>query len=239
MSLLHLETGSACPPLKPGVLRIYSMKFCPWAQKTRLVLAHKNIPFEVCNIHLKKKPEWLFTKNPLGKVPILEMDDKIVYDSAICNEYLDAVYPQNKLLPEDPYERSQLQMLIEQYASTVGLPIIYLLWTAADAEKLKQAQAGLETYEKLLGDGRKFFGGDDLNMLDIRMWPMLEKTDLIKEQRGVDILVANRFPLLRAWKERMLKSPAVTNGGGTDMVNMPNFRRNDGTIVDYDIGVKK
>jgi len=239
MSLLHLETGSACPPLKPGLIRIYSMKFCPWAQKTRLVLAHKNIPFEVCNVHLKKKPEWLFTKNPLGKVPILEKDDKIVYDSAICNEYLDAAYPQNKLLPEDPYERSQLRMLMEQYASTVEGSLIHLVWIGANAEKVTQAQAGLEAFEKLLGNQQRFFGGDNLNMLDITMWPMLEKAEFVKELRGMDFLVANKFPLLCAWRERMFKSLAVTNGGGTDLVNMLHFRRPDGTVIDYDIGVKK
>lgn len=35
--------GSALPPLENGKLRLYSMRFCPFAQRTRLVLAHKNI----------------------------------------------------------------------------------------------------------------------------------------------------------------------------------------------------
>ena len=36
-------SGSVCPPLTPGVLRLYSMRFCPYAQRTRLVLLHKKI----------------------------------------------------------------------------------------------------------------------------------------------------------------------------------------------------
>ena len=44
MSLKHLETGSAYPPLEKGVLRLYSMKYCPYAERARLVLAAKNIP---------------------------------------------------------------------------------------------------------------------------------------------------------------------------------------------------
>ena len=44
MSLLHLGKGSQFPPLKEGVLRIYSMVFCPYALRVRLVLEAKNIP---------------------------------------------------------------------------------------------------------------------------------------------------------------------------------------------------
>lgn len=44
MSLKHLGPGSQLPPLRPGKLRLYSMVFCPFAQRSRLVLAAKNIP---------------------------------------------------------------------------------------------------------------------------------------------------------------------------------------------------
>ena len=44
MSLKHLETGSAFPNHEKGVLRLYSMRFCPYAERPRLVLAAKNIP---------------------------------------------------------------------------------------------------------------------------------------------------------------------------------------------------
>ena len=49
LSHVHLTAfsyllGSTCPEVKPGVLRLYSMRFCPYAQRTRLVLAAKRIP---------------------------------------------------------------------------------------------------------------------------------------------------------------------------------------------------
>jgi glutathione S-transferase len=34
------------------------MRFCPYAERTMLVLLAKGIPFDVVNINLKKKPEW-------------------------------------------------------------------------------------------------------------------------------------------------------------------------------------
>ncbi|MCP6606353.1 glutathione S-transferase N-terminal domain-containing protein, partial [Klebsiella pneumoniae] len=71
MSLTRsLGKGSAPPgPVPEGQIRVYSMRFCPFAQRTLLVLKAKGIRHEVININLKNKPEWFFKKNPIGLVP--------------------------------------------------------------------------------------------------------------------------------------------------------------------------
>ena len=68
------------------------------------------------NVNLKKKPDWFFKKNPLGLVPVLELDDRIVYESDICNEYLDKMYPQKKLIPEDEFQRAKDRMTAARFA---------------------------------------------------------------------------------------------------------------------------
>lgn len=68
------------------------------------------------NIHLSKKPEWFLEKiNPLGKVPAIQKDDKVVYESAVCCDYLDQVYPGNKLTPDDPYQQARDRILVEHF----------------------------------------------------------------------------------------------------------------------------
>ena len=67
---------------------------------------------EVVNIDQKNKPDWFLEKNPLGKVPTLEQDQRIVFDSLICCDYLDEVYPENRLTPSDPYRQAQDKMLL-------------------------------------------------------------------------------------------------------------------------------
>ncbi|XP_026873432.1 glutathione S-transferase omega-1 isoform X2 [Electrophorus electricus] len=65
--------GTCVPgPVPNGQIRIYSMRFCPFAQRTRLVLSAKGVKHETVNINLKDKPEWFLAKNPLGLVPTLE-----------------------------------------------------------------------------------------------------------------------------------------------------------------------
>ena len=71
---------------------------------------------EVVNINLKSKPEWFFKKNPLGLVPVLEKGDEIIYESAICDEYLDEVYGKQLLLTKDPFERARQKMLGERFS---------------------------------------------------------------------------------------------------------------------------
>ncbi|KAK3086629.1 hypothetical protein FSP39_021214 [Pinctada imbricata] len=111
------------PPLTEGTLRLYSMRFCPYAQRTRLVLAHKNIQYETVNVHLKPasaKPDWFLERNPLGMVPVLEKDGKVVYESTICNYFLEACYPDSKLLPSDPYQLAQDKMLMARFDKVIS-----------------------------------------------------------------------------------------------------------------------
>lgn len=58
--------GDPIPPKKDGVMRLYSMRFCPCAQRVRSVLLLKKIPFEVVNINLANKPKWIWDLNPEG-----------------------------------------------------------------------------------------------------------------------------------------------------------------------------
>lgn len=66
------------------------------------------------NIRLDEKPSWYLSKNPLGKVPTLEKDGKMIFESLIVAEFLDQVYPQHKLLPTDPFEHAKQKILVER-----------------------------------------------------------------------------------------------------------------------------
>ncbi|XP_049501663.1 glutathione S-transferase omega-2 isoform X1 [Panthera uncia] len=108
----------SCPPgpVPEGLIRVYSMRFCPFAHRTRLVLRAKGIRHEVININLRNKPEWYYTKHPFGQIPVLENSKcQLIYESVIACEYLDDAYPGRKLYPYDPYERARQKMLLELF----------------------------------------------------------------------------------------------------------------------------
>jgi len=48
--------------------------------------------------------------NPLGQVPVLVHDGRVVTESTVINEYLEDLYPQPSLRPSDPYERARMRI---------------------------------------------------------------------------------------------------------------------------------
>lgn len=209
MSLKALRTGSACPPLKDDTLRLYSMRFCPFAERTRLVLAHYNIPHEVVNVNLKEKPEWFFQKNPLALVPVLEKGDKIVYESSICDEYLDEVYGKQSLLTTDPFERARQKILVERFSKVISSFYGILRQTGDERQQaVDSIQKGFDIFEEALTG--KFFGGESPKMADYHIWPWFERLEMLEQLAGgIDLLPKGRFPKLNSWVAHMKEVPAV------------------------------
>lgn len=71
---------------------------------------------------MKNKPDWLFEKNPLGVVPVLETSKgQLICESPITCEYLDEAYPGKKLYPADPFEKAFQKMLLEQFSKVCAV----------------------------------------------------------------------------------------------------------------------
>jgi glutathione S-transferase len=100
------------------MLKLYDSAECPFCQKTRIVLAEKDLTYDTIPVDLKageqKRPEFL-KLNPFGKVPVLIDDEVIIYDSTIINEYLEDEYPHPQLMPTDSAARARVRTL-EDYA---------------------------------------------------------------------------------------------------------------------------
>ncbi|XP_071084725.1 glutathione S-transferase omega-1-like [Haliotis cracherodii] len=231
-------TASAFPALTPGKLRIYSMRFCPYAERTRLVLEHKNIEHETVNIDLKQKPSWFWDKNPNGTVPILEKDDKVLYESLVCSDYIDEVYPNNKLTPSDPYRRARDRLIVELFSKAVTL--FYKIAYGKDVPKdaIKGFHDALGPVEKALAErGTPFFGGSSVQMIDFTIWPHVERFDamaqLVKEAR----VTADRYPKLTKWIENMGKVPAVQKCRWDTPAHIHFIETVKAGKPDYDVGL--
>lgn len=82
----------------------------PYVRKVRIVLAEKKIEhvFEIDSPWLPENQ--VGNVNPLGKIPILLLDDdSVLFDSRVIVEYLDNVAPNNKLLPATNRERIEVK----------------------------------------------------------------------------------------------------------------------------------
>ncbi|OWF35357.1 glutathione S-transferase omega-1-like [Mizuhopecten yessoensis] len=237
-SLKSHSKDSKLPALTPGKLRLYSMRFCPFAQRTRLVLVHKKIEFETVNVDLKAKPDWFLERNPLGLVPVLEQDDKVLYESVITCDYLDDVYPDNKLNPSDPYQRARDRILLESYGKVVTNYYGTFRSQGKDKEILENLWKSLTPFEKAIGERGTYFGGDKPTMLDYFVWPWFERMGVFSAiLPGVDPMPAKQFPKLTAWVEVMKSLPAVKETMFDIPTHVAFYKGYAAGKPDYDVGL--
>ena len=82
----------------------------PFVRKVQIVLAEKKIEYEF-EVDSPWTPESKVPNiNPLGKIPVLVLDDStVLFDSRVIVEYVDSVAPNNKLMPESNRERAEVK----------------------------------------------------------------------------------------------------------------------------------
>ena len=83
-------------------IELFSARVCPYAHRTRLVLAEKGLDFELTEIDFENKPRRFLEISRYGKVPALVHAGNEIYESAIINEYLEEAFPEPALMPADP-----------------------------------------------------------------------------------------------------------------------------------------
>ncbi|XP_078499863.1 glutathione S-transferase omega-1-like isoform X2 [Lissotriton helveticus] len=185
------------------------MRFCPYAQRARIVLAAKKIKFETININLRSKPEWFLEKVSSGLVPVLETSKgDIISESTTISDYLDEAYPDKKLTPSDPLQKAQQKMLLDSFSKLSSLMYNIFLATkrGEDVSGFKEQfnKQILEFEEVLIHQKTPYFGGVSVSMIDYMMWPFFERAEAFCFQDGL-----KNTPKINSWIELMMQDPAV------------------------------
>ena len=148
----------------------------PFVRKVRVVLAEKKIECEF-EIDSPWTPESNVPNiNPLGKIPVLALDDEtVLFDSRVISEYLDNVAPNNKLMPAPNRERTEVkrwEALADGICDAAALIFLEMKrpeeqrsadWIARQQDKITR---GLEYMAKELGES-PWCMGNHLTLADI------------------------------------------------------------------------
>jgi glutathione S-transferase len=181
------------------VITLYDADRCPYCARVRIVLAEKGIEYETVEIDLDDRPAWIYEKNPLGRVPILEEDAFVLAESAVIDEYLEERYPEPPLWPSDPAERALGRLLVFRF-DELSKPYYALRREEAGAgERLERALASLDE----LLEAQPFLSGREYGLADIAYVPWILRA---RDRMGVEL---DRFPALAGWAERLAERPAV------------------------------
>src|SRR5262245_53834367 len=140
-------------------LTLVSHVLCPYVQRAAIVLAEKRVPFARRDVDLAHKPAWFRAVSPLGKTPVLLVDDTPIFESAVICEYLDDTL-EPRLHPVDALQRARHRAWME-FGSAL-LNGIAAFYNAPDAAALQARRDDLAqrfaTLEAALGEGA-WFGG--------------------------------------------------------------------------------
>ena len=174
-------------------IKIYSSARCPYAQRTRMLMIEKEIPFELTEVDLRNKPDWFLAVSPYGKVPVIVDDGQTIYESAIINEYLDEKYKSIPMMPEEPVERAKARIWMD-YCTNKYLTLSRKLLVDHGNEELqtenkKKMKESLiyiekECFEK--NANGPFWLGDNISLVDLHYAPFFERFGAFKELFGVE-----------------------------------------------------
>ncbi len=196
-------------------LTLVSHHLCPYVQRASIALAEKGVPFDRVYVDLSAKPDWFRQLSPLGKVPLLQVDDDaVIFESAVICEYLEDTQP-HPLHPADPLQRARHRAWIE-----FGSAILADLWgfeTAKDLAtvglKAAALKAKFERIEESLGDG-PFFAGDRFCLVDAAFGPVFRYFDVFDALIDHDIF--SRTPKVLAWRRALAARPSVRDAAPAD-----------------------
>ncbi len=176
-----------------ATVELYSYEACPYAQRTRMVLIEKGVAFDLTEIDPYERPAWFAQISPYGKVPVVRHEGRVVYESAIINQYLDEVFPQPLMMPADAYGRAQARIWMD-YCETRYLPAAFRLMAEREhAGKLNENREKLTAvlrfmeHEGLrkLSEG-PYWMGSAPTLVDFHYLPFLERFAVYEELAGAE-----------------------------------------------------
>lgn len=158
-------------------LYTYWRSSCSW--RVRIVLNLHGIPFDSIPIHLAKGDQLKEYKaiNPNATVPALVTPKGLITQSTAIIEYLEET-GNIKLLPQDPYERSQVRSIMNLIACDIqpvqNLRVLKYVGDTKQTWACHFITLGFEALEAILSKtSGKYSYGNSLTLADVYLIPQV------------------------------------------------------------------
>lgn len=199
-------------------IELISSKECPFVMRSVVMLFEKDIKFKMTYIDLDNKPDWFLKLSPLGKVPVLKVGDKVLFESVVINEYLDEITPPT-IRPNDPFARA-----LNKSWKEFGTDLLFTLYYYFCSPNRNQASAikdeflrKLSFLEKQMNSG-PFFNGSNFSLIDASYAPFFYHMDILGKKFDVSFL--DHCPKIKTWSEAMLKRESIKNSAPPELEDL-------------------
>ncbi len=200
-------------------MKIYETRTAPNPRRVRMFLAEKGVDMEYVQLDLQKGENLtaeMRAKNPLGKVPILELDDGtcIAESDAICT-YFENTVPEPTLMGTDAKSKAVISMWQSQVEMAlllqVGMCFQHSTGYFKDrmvpvAEYGKQAGINAAKYLNILErrlELNTYIAGEDFSIADITALCAIDFA------RVVDIRLSDKHTNIRRWYDLVNQRPSA------------------------------
>jgi glutathione S-transferase len=194
-------------------IKLHCHPLSTYSRRALIALIEKQISYEPVLVDMtarKHKDPVYLALNPYGRVPTLEEDGFVLYESTAILNYLEATHPSPALIPADARARAHVDMHMKLCDLQMTRPWAAIIfpkrflpkerWNeTAMAEAKAEVQKHLAIVERQLG-GRKFLVGDQFSLADLCYLPFLEFLPMAE---------INPPPAVAAWTERLLSRPSA------------------------------
>jgi glutathione S-transferase len=198
---------------------LYGVNGSPFVRAVQIGLEEKRLPYRIEPMGPgDSKTETHLKRHPFGRVPAVQHDDFVLYETQAILRYLDDLQPEPPFQPEDRRQRARMNQIIginDWYLfPKAAAPIVFnrivgpvLLKAPGDEAAIQAAVPMAKTciveLDRLLGD-QPFLAGDRLSIADIMLAPQLDF--LAATPEGKAAIEPTR---LKGWLARMNARPSM------------------------------
>lgn len=149
-------------------VKLVTSKFSPYGHRVEMVMIEKNIPYEKVEVDLANRPEWFVKDAPLGKVPLLYVGDKVLFESIAICEYLEEAFPENPLHSKSPVDKALHRGWMEFSSGILAAGFGMMYAQNQEQFDLKKAEtiAKLEILNRHLKFS-PYFDGEKFSLVDV------------------------------------------------------------------------
>ena len=201
-------------------MKLYDLPASPNARRVRVFIAEKNLQIEMVPINMmtgENKTEEYLSKNPLGRMPLLELDDGtcIAESIAICR-YLENEHPDPPLFGTSSLEQAMIEMWQRRMEFQFLNPMINIFRNTHEMWKDRMIQipqiAEIESKdveEKMVWlnrelEGREYIAGETYSVADITA-----QCAFVMGKAAVGIRIPVDLSNLDAWWSRVTSRPTA------------------------------
>ena len=195
------------------MLKLHYHPLSTYSRRVRIALIEKGLAADLIELDMAKgahRELAYLALNPYGRVPTLEEDGFVLYESTAILEYLEATHPSPPLVPADARGRALVAMHVKlcdiQLARQTGIIIFPKRFLPKDrwdegamAQAKKEIEKHLAIVERQIGD-REWMVGDRYSLVEVCYTPFVEFLPLME---------VTPPPAVARWVARMLERPSA------------------------------